>query len=462
MLDTQIRTFIESTNGIFYYKNSENIKIKIDNFKITNNNAIVIRDENNNYRIIYNFIDLPKNINFNIIFKFRKSFKNNNYELINPIRRVSEINKNENFINNLNEAMWFPVKSNTSDEWEEKENYKLIVHDIIKLGRIKFEVINIHTNKENETNKNNKGSNYSISNLNSKAKPIFNINIQPDQYKISNINKNKDKEKNEDDEKKENAKKTNKEEKESEYHETINYNSKKSTNCSGTLTEKKNNRNNNIITNDFEAEICYICLNQESTKENPIVRICKCKNFVHYECLKRSLNIDKLIIQENQKRTVTTYYFPKFNCGVCLCPYPIRFRIPEYNKVYNLIDLKMPEEFNYLVLESLDYIKEKKNIKKVHVVILTDEVIKIGRSNTNDIIYNDISVSRSHCELKFNKDTGDLILENKSEKFGTLVLIRNNIKMNENEIKFQVGKSLISAKLCTKDVTEQTTEYNFG
>jgi hypothetical protein len=34
--------------------------------------------------------------------------------------------------------------------------------------------------------------------------------------------------------------------------------------------------------------------------------------------------------------------------------------------------------------------------------------------------------------------------------------------MNENEINFQVGTSLISAKLCTKDVTEQTTEYNFG
>ena len=191
------------------------------------------------------------------------------------------------------------------------------------------------------------------------------------------------------------------------------------------------------------------------------MRICKCKNFVHYECLKKFLST-KLIIQDNLKGTVTTYFCPRFNCDICLCPYPIRFRIPEFDKIYELIDLNQPEEENFLVLETLDYIKEKKNIKKVHFVRLTDEVIKIGRSNTNDIIDNDISISRSHCELKFNKDSEDLILENRSEKFGTLVLIRNNIKMNENEINFQVGRSLISAKLCTKDVTEQTTEYNFG
>ena len=100
-------------------------------------------------------------------------------------------------------------------------------HDIIKLGRVKFEVIKIHINKINENNKNNinnkrnKNYNYNISNLNSNSKPIFNIDIQIDQYRVI------DNKKLASDKKKENANNTNSEEKESEYHETINFNSKK-------------------------------------------------------------------------------------------------------------------------------------------------------------------------------------------------------------------------------------------
>ena len=457
MMNYLIKTFKDSSYGIFYYKASENVNIKSDSLRNTNDNYYIIRDENNNYKIIYNMKNFPIN-NFNIIFKLRKSFKKNNiYEIINPIGRVSEINKDENYINNLNEAMWFPVKSNINDYNINEEDYILNLNDIIKLGRLKFEVIKLHIIINNKKKKRNKHYNYNISNLNLNSRPVFNIDIKAYQYKV----KNKDKEENDNDKKEENSNKTNKEEKENEYHETINYNSNKSTNYSGNSTENKPKKKKYEFTNDFEIDICFICLRDESTKENPLVRICKCKNFVHYECLKQFLST-KLIIQDNPKGTVTTYFCSKFNCDICLCPYPIRFRIPEFNKIYELIDLPQPEEENYLVLETLDYIKEKKNIKKVHFVRLTDEVIKIGRSNTNDIIDSDISISRSHCELKFNKENGDLILENRSEKFGTLVLIRNNIKMNENEINFQVGRSLISAKLCTKDVTEQTTEYNFG
>lgn len=458
MMDLIIRTFLDSTNGIFYYKTNGNIKLKIDKLKITNENVYIIRDGNNNYKKINNLKNLPSDDNFNIIFKIRKSLKNNNiYEIINPIIRVSEVNKDENFVDNLNNAMWLPVKSNINNEGEFEEGYILNGHDIIKLGRLKFEVIKIHINKNNENNKRNKNYKYNISNLNFNSKPIFNIDIQIDQYIVI------DKEANDNDEKEEYENKKNKKEKdeESEYHETINYNSNKSTNFEGNSIGNKSKKRRYVITNDFETYTCFICLKDESTIKNPLVKICKCKNFVHYECLKEFLRT-KLIIQENPKGNVFTYFCSKFNCDICLCPYPLRFRIPEFNKVYELIDINEPEEFNYLVLESLDYIKEKKNIKKVHFIKLTDEVIKIGRSHTNDIKDDDISISRSHCELKFDKDNGNVILENKSEKFGTLVLIRNNIKMNENEIKFQVGRSLISAKLCTKDVTEQTTEYNFG
>ena len=74
-------------------------------------------------------------------------------------------------------------------------------------------------------------------------------------------------------------------------------------------------------------------------------------------------------------------------------------------------------------------------------------ILEDRRYDTNDIIDTDISVSRKHAVMKYNKETGGLFLENLSEKFGTLVLIKGNIKMNDKKIHFQVGKSYIVANL---------------
>ena len=101
---------------------------------------------------------------------------------------------------------------------------------------------------------------------------------------------------------------------------------------------------------------------------------------------------------------------------MCLKPYHLRFRIPEFDKTYELIDLNLPEETDYFCLESLNYIKDNNNNNKtVQIVQLNDEEINIGRNNFNDIIDNDLSVSREHAVLKYNKDNRTLFLENKME-----------------------------------------------
>ena len=115
--------------------------------------------------------------------------------------------------------------------------------------------------------------------------------------------------------------------------------------------------------------------------------------------------------------------------------------------MYELIDLTMPSELDYIILESLDYIKDNANLKTVHMVTLTGDEIHIGRYETNDIIDTDISVSRNHAIMTYNKENGKLILENLSEKFGTLVLVKGNIKMKDKNIHLQSGKSYIIAKL---------------
>ena len=130
-----------------------------------------------------------------------------------------------------------------------------------------------------------------------------------------------------------------------------------------------------------------------------------------------------------------------------MTPYPTRFRIKELNRIYELIDLNLPEEFDYMILESLDYIKDKDNIKKIHVIKLVDEEINIGRNKLNDIIEDNLTVSRNHAVLRYNKNQGEVILENNSNTYGTLVLVKGNIKMMDKVINLQMGNSVISARI---------------
>ena len=342
--------------------------------------------------------------------------------------------------------MWFITKSKMYSYYDENnEDYILNENDIIKLGRIKYEVIKKHINIKNDKIENN--YKYNISEINKKSNPVFNINIKRSQYKINEKTHNvqiEEFELNQEINNNEDVDEINEKEHKIILNKTI---SKEKS----TKTQTNDERIKNVIKEKDNDDVrCRICYDINSTKENPLIRLCKCKDYIHFECLKFYLS-KKYKILENQKHTVITYNCNKFNCEVCLSPYPIRFRIPEFNKIYELIDINLPQELDYIVLESLDYIKDKNNIKTVHIVMLEDEEINIGRMDTNDIIDNDISVSRYHAQLKYDKENGNLILRNLSEKFGTLVLIRGNIKINENKINFQIGNCFVSANLTLND-----------
>ena len=63
-----------------------------------------------------------------------------------------------------------------------------------------------------------------------------------------------------------------------------------------------------------------------------------------------------------------------------------------------------------MILESLDYIKDSKNLKLIHLIQFKDDKIYIGRHTLNDIIDNDISVSRFHSVLKYDRENGNILL----------------------------------------------------
>jgi hypothetical protein len=410
-----IRTWESDTNSLYNF-NSYRSKIKEIIFS-KNNSGYIIKGNNNN--TIFNEI---QNSKFQeqyeeILFYIRKSFKTNKYEIINIPRKNMKM---ENYcIENLNNRLWYIVRSdNEIQDVVNDEDYILNENDIIKLGRKKFIIIKKNINSINdEENKYINEKDYNISEMNKKYGNIFDLDIKSNQYKV-----------------------TEKEE------------------CNYTISSQfENNKKEIEIKNeDNENEQCRICYDIKSTRDNPKLRICSCKDYIHYECLKMYLGT-KLEFRENEKCTVTTINCNKFNCDVCLHPYPLRFRIPEFNRIYDLIELNMPQELDYLILESLDYIKENHNMKTVHLVKLINDEITIGRYTSNDIVDLDISVSRRHAVINYNKNNGNLIIKNLSEKFGTLILIKGNIKLKEKEFDFQTGRSFIKARI--KNTEKSSQEY---
>ena len=59
-----------------------------------------------------------------------------------------------------------------------------------------------------------------------------------------------------------------------------------------------------------------------------------------------------------------------FNCEICKTPYPLRFKFKD--NYYELIDASRPNQ-NYIVLESLNQLKDNNNYKSIHVITLNSD-----------------------------------------------------------------------------------------
>jgi pSer/pThr/pTyr-binding forkhead associated (FHA) protein len=123
-------------------------------------------------------------------------------------------------------------------------------------------------------------------------------------------------------------------------------------------------------------------------------------------------------------------------------------------KPFELIDLQRSLGCDYIVLESLNQMKENCNIKSFHVIQLTGDELVIGRGHESDIRINDISVSRSHAQLKYNIEDGTLLLRDLKSKFGTLILIKRPLLIKEKKIHLQIGRTYIEGWLMGMDEFE--------
>ena len=322
----------------------------------------------------------------------------NKFVLESPVPvRIQPSQKN---INELSNKIWYilkndPIKSNNSNQViiNTNDDYYLCKNDVIKLGRVKYSLneINIPSRQNNidTAPPMTDITKYDIDDLNKNTEPVFDF-----------IFKARDS---------------------SEYTD---------------IPE--------------DERLCKICYSEENDRENnPLVHLCNCNGglrFSHYMCIKRWMET-KLQIKENEKKTVKSYNIKSFNCEICKTPYPFKFKLNGIEKPFELIELEKPVGCDYIVLESLNQMKENCNIKSIHVIQLgTDELI-IGRGHESDIRINDISVSRSHAKLRYDMENGTILLRDLKSKFGTLILIKKPLQKKKKKIHIQIGRTYIEGWL---------------
>jgi pSer/pThr/pTyr-binding forkhead associated (FHA) protein len=107
-------------------------------------------------------------------------------------------------------------------------------------------------------------------------------------------------------------------------------------------------------------------------------------------------------------------------------------------------------------LESIK--NDKNNTRFIHTIVVENEKtqFRLGRGHDSDLRVNDISVSRCHVILKYHE--GKFFLEDQKSKFGTLVLIRDYIKIEADITQaVQVGRSVISPLVKLSEGRNHTT-----
>ena len=385
------KTWVRDSHGLYDYESNQT-----KNLNAVLAESIYIARKKHDIKTLNSILDLKpdeEELLFNVV-------NDNKDEYILENKIPFHIQPTEKNINDLSNKIWYvlkndPIQSNQSTQtiFNTNDDYYLCKNDVIKLGRVKYSLneINIPSRQNNidVAAPTNDPTKYDIDELNMNTDPVFDF-----------------------------------------------------------IFEAKDSSEYEDIPDD--ERICKICYSEENDKEkNPLVHLCNCNGglrFSHFLCIKKWMET-KLIIKENEKKTVKSYNIKSFNCEICKTPYPFKFKLKGIEKPFELIDLEKPLNSDYIVLESLNQMKESCNIKSIHVIQLTGEELTVGRGHESDVRINDISVSRSHAKLKYNLNDGTLLLRDLKSKFGTLILIKKPLQIKEKKIHLQIGRTYIEAWL---------------
>jgi hypothetical protein len=190
------------------------------------------------------------------------------------------------------------------------------------------------------------------------------------------------------------------------------------------------------------CRICFDPFNAAEEPSNPLVSPCLCSGslrHIHVGCLRRWLDGQLQVKQFPEGGG--SYFIRTILCEICKS---------EYSKsVYRSILISRPN-VPHIVLEDLlnsdAPSSPSRPTSRVHIIpISTQSPVRIGRSKENDLVLNDISVSRFHGTILLTPDKRQIRLIDLQSKFGTLVQLPSRIEIPilSEIFRVQIGPSLI-------------------
>ena len=197
--------------------------------------------------------------------------------------------------------------------------------------------------------------------------------------------------------------------------------------------------------------ICELCDKKETDNiNNPIIKVCPCKKcpLLHLNCFKNDyIKKDKMFYYSSKdymSGTLKIVSLINFLCPYCNEPYNPIIKIN--SNIYNTLPYSFDKNLYHLILESVNFVKD--GVYCIMIIIFTfpnkKEEFFLGRGHEASFKISDISISRVHAKIYLKED--NVVIDDLGSKFGTLLLVRKNIDVNEmieKKMKIQIGRNVV-------------------
>lgn len=192
---------------------------------------------------------------------------------------------------------------------------------------------------------------------------------------------------------------------------------------------------------------CRICLlegpGDEESENDPLIRPCRCKGtieYVHLGCLRHWIK-GRLNVSDSPSGS---YFYRLLSCELCRSVYPAYIYTGSEKETLVEVPRTVPP---FIVLENMVRDTQQHSSRGLHVISLSDnKLLKLGRGHESDIRIADVSISRCHATVRFQR--GKFVLEDHNSKFGTLLAMRRPRALEPgSNLSIQVGRSVLSLSL---------------
>ena len=171
--------------------------------------------------------------------------------------------------------------------------------------------------------------------------------------------------------------------------------------------------------------------------------------YIHLSCLRNWISARAILKSNESNDECLKYEINQVICEICQEAYPDYIYSQDKENLYEIFDFIQMKFNNYIIIETIPINYNSEEIRKKREIFVLSfdekESIFIGRSHSTDMRLNDITVSRYHSKILFNREKSKYYIRDMGSKFGTGILIQNNnLKINSNfPLYIQISKCTI-------------------